>query len=232
MLFRLDLDCVAEPARAEEILHVHAFRQPHRAPLQKLIFDRVFAAFALLFFLPFLLLVALLILVADGRPVFFTQERIGQNGRPFRCLKFRTMVRDADARLKELLDRDPDARREWETTRKLSNDPRIHCIGAILRKTSLDELPQFLNVLRGEMSVVGPRPIVMEEAQYYGTAFKYYIAALPGVTGAWQVSGRSNTSFEERVALDIDYVQNWNFWRDVRIVMRTVSVVLKQDGAR
>lgn len=232
MVFRNDFDTATVWRGIDDTFHLQPTVVRQRSPLNKQVFDRVFAALALLFFMPFFLVITLLLLIADGRPVFFAQERIGQNGRPFRCLKFRTMVHDAEARLAALLQSDPEARREWETTRKLTDDPRIHCIGAILRKTSLDELPQFLNVLRGDMSVVGPRPIVMEEAAYYGADFEEYISVMPGVTGAWQVSGRSNTTFEERVAMDVDYVRNWSFWRDIKIVWRTVAVVLKQDGAR
>nr|WP_211336771.1 sugar transferase [Rhodovulum robiginosum] len=203
-----------------------------RVPLKKQLFDRAFAALALLFFLPFFILITVSLIISDGRPVFFAQERIGRNGRPFRCFKFRTMVRDAEERLEELLRTDPVARQEWNMSRKLTNDPRVSCVGEILRKTSLDELPQFFNVLRGDMSVVGPRPILMEETVYYGRNFQDYMSVKPGVTGAWQVSGRSNTTFEERVAMDVDYVRNWTFLRDLQIVLRTVSVVLKQDGAR
>jgi len=203
-----------------------------RVPLSKLVFDKVFAAGALMFFAPFLGLVAAVILVTEGGPVVFGHERVGLNGRRFRCLKFRTMCRDADTRLEALLQSDPDAKAEWDASRKLSDDPRVTKLGAILRKTSLDELPQFWNVLRGEMSVVGPRPVIEDEAQYYGRYFCDYISVPPGITGAWQVSGRSDTTYDERVALDVDYVQNRSFWGDVKIVFKTVYVILKRDGAR
>ncbi|MEX5727784.1 exopolysaccharide production protein ExoY [Rhodovulum iodosum] len=232
MLFRNDFDTIALVRGIEQNLHLQSSVARQRSQLQKQLFDRAFAALALLFLLPFFVVITLLLLIADGGPVLFSQERIGQHGRPFKCLKFRTMVRDAEARLDELLQADPEARREWQTIRKLTNDPRIHCIGVILRKTSLDELPQFLNVLRGDMSVVGPRPILMEEAVYYGANFKEYMSVKPGVTGAWQVSGRSNTTFEERVAMDVDYVHNRTFWCDLKIIWRTIAVVLKQHGAR
>ena len=203
-----------------------------RIPPGKRLFDIAVASAALVFFAPFLLLVAGLILAREGGPVFFLHERIGQGGRPFRCIKFRTMVKDADARLAELLARDPAARAEWQATQKLANDPRINCLGAFLRKTSLDELPQFLNVLKGDMSVVGPRPVVIEEAHHYGVHFADYIAVRPGVTGAWQVSGRSETTYAERVALDVEYVRNAGLWRDIVIVLKTVKVVLAREGAR
>jgi lipopolysaccharide/colanic/teichoic acid biosynthesis glycosyltransferase len=200
-------------------------------PVVKRTFDIVFAAAALVFFAPFIGLVALAILLREGGPVFFLHERIGHGGRTFRCIKFRTMVKDADARLADLLETDADARAEWAATRKLRDDPRINCLGAFLRKTSLDELPQFWNVLRGEMSIVGPRPIVADEAAYYGGNFADYISVRPGITGAWQVSGRSDTTFAERVALDVDYVTRWSFARDLSIVVRTVGVLLSRRGA-
>ena len=209
-----------------------AMRAPQaRVPLSKQIFDKVFAAAALLFFAPFILIVAAAILITDGRPVFFAHRRVGLHGRSFPCLKFRTMARDADARLQKILQEDPAARAEGEATRKLTRDPRIHCLGAFLRKTSLDELPQFWNVLRGEMSVVGPRPVVAEEAAFYNGHFADYTSVQPGITGAWQVSGRSNTTYDERVQMDVDYIRNRSFWGDVRIVLRTVRAILLRDGA-
>lgn len=205
---------------------------PPPVPFSKRFFDTAFAAMALVFFAPFMLLVAGIILVTEGRPIFFAQERIGHGGKVFRCLKFRTMVCDADVQLRKLLASDPEARAEWEETRKLTNDPRISAIGHILRKSSLDELPQFLNVLRGEMSVVGPRPIVAEEAEKYREHFIDYKAVRPGITGSWQVSGRSDTTYAERVAMDVDYVANRSFWLDVKITVQTVTAVLFQTGAR
>ncbi|WP_212524289.1 sugar transferase [Actibacterium sp. MT2.3-13A] len=200
-------------------------------PLSKRVFDKVFAVAALVFFAPFILLVAAAILIADGRPVFYGHRRVGLDGRSFQCLKFRTMARNSDILLQKHLRDDPAARAEWQATRKLSRDPRVNCLGAFLRKTSLDELPQFWNVLRGEMSVVGPRPVVIEEATFYKGHFADYISVLPGVTGAWQVSGRSNTTYDERVSMDVDYVRNRSFWGDMRIVLKTVSVILTQKGA-
>lgn len=203
-----------------------------RVPVSKRVFDKVFAAAALLFFAPFLVVIAAVILLTDGRPIFYGHRRVGLDGRSFRCLKFRTMVKDADARLQEVLRTDPVARAEWKATRKLSNDPRVNCVGAFLRKTSLDELPQFWNVLRGEMSVVGPRPVVIDEAIFYKEHFADYMSVLPGITGAWQVSGRSDTTYDERVAMDVDYVRNRSFTGDALIVVQTVGVMLSQRGAR
>ncbi len=171
-------------------------------------------------------------LIAEGRPIFYGHQRIGHRGDAFRCWKFRTMVRDADKALQERLAADPALRAEWEATRKLTNDPRVRPLGRFLRRTSLDELPQLWNVLRGEMSMVGPRPVVREELGLYGRHAKAYMSVKPGLTGAWQVSGRSNTTYDERVALDVDYVQNATLWRDLRIVVKTVYVLAAQTGAR
>jgi len=158
--------------------------------------------------------------------------RLGRDGRSFGCLKFRSMVTDGEAVLAAHLAADPRARAEWAATHKLSNDPRITAIGQVLRKTSLDELPQLWNVLRGEMSLVGPRPIVPAEVARYGRAFQTCFAVPPGVTGLWQVSGRSDTSYAERVALDLDYASRWSLRRDIAIMLRTIPAVLAQRGSR
>ncbi|KPQ08984.1 MAG: galactosyltransferase ExoY [Rhodobacteraceae bacterium HLUCCA09] len=198
----------------------------------KRLFDIAFSLAALLFLAPALLLIAGILLWREGGPVFFAHERIGRGGRRFRCIKFRTMVPDAEARLAELLAADPVARAEWQATRKLTNDPRVSCLGDILRRTSLDELPQFINVLRGDMSVVGPRPIIAEELPLYREHSGDYLSVRPGITGLWQVSGRSDTTFDERVALDARYVRERTLAGDVAIVVRTLGVLLSQKGAR
>jgi undecaprenyl-phosphate galactose phosphotransferase len=149
----------------------------------------------------------------------------------FGCLKFRSMVPDADEILKRRLDDDPDARTEWEQGFKLKDDPRITPIGAFLRRTSLDELPQLWNVLKGEMSLVGPRPIIEEELERYGDQVGYYLETRPGITGLWQISGRNNTSYDDRVALDSWYVRNWSLWYDLVILVKTINVVVKGQGA-
>lgn len=208
-----------------------SFGAPFRTSLAKLTFDKVFALLAIVLLIPAFLVISGLILLADGRPVFYAQERVGRNGRRFRCWKFRTMVRDADTQLKEALGQHPEFMAEWLATRKLRNDPRILAVGRFLRRTSLDELPQFWNVLAGDMSVVGPRPVVTDELVYYGADVAAYVSVRPGLTGAWQISGRSNTTYEERVALDLDYINHASFWRDMRIVMKTVRVVLSREGA-
>ena len=180
-----------------------------------------------------LAIISLLIRATSPGRAIYRQERSGKNGKMFLCYKFRTMYRDADARLKEILANDSRAREEWETYRKLTNDPRITPLGRFLRSTSLDELPQIMNVLRGQMSLVGPRPVTVEEiGKYYKENADLCFSVLPGITGLWQVSGRSTTSYEYRISLDAWYVRNWNLWLDVVILIKTVYVVLKKEGAK
>jgi lipopolysaccharide/colanic/teichoic acid biosynthesis glycosyltransferase len=173
-----------------------------------------------------------LIMLNGGAPIF-GHVRIGRGGRPFRCLKFRTMTKDADKVLVELIARDPTLARQWELNFKLDVDPRITRVGKFLRKTSLDELPQLFNVLRGEMSLVGPRPVVADElTRYYGADVFYYRLVRPGITGLWQVNGRSQTSYERRVFLDAWYVRNWNLWTDLVILFNTVPTAILGTGAQ
>jgi len=193
--------------------------------------DIVVAGTALLVLWPLMLMVMLTIRLTDPGPVIFGHERIGFNGRRFRCKKFRSMVTNADVALQRLLERDPAAAQEWAETQKLRNDPRITRIGRILRETSLDELPQLWNVLKGEMSIVGPRPIVNAEVRRYAQSFDAYVATRPGITGLWQVTGRSDCSYDERVALDVDYVRNWSIWRDIAIIAKTFHAVLARKGS-
>ena len=165
-------------------------------------------------------------------PVFFRQKRQGKDGIPFYVWKFRSMYSDADTRLKEILAKDPVQKREWETYFKLKNDPRITKTGRFLRETSLDELPQIINVFSGDMSLVGPRPVLKEELQeYYGDYALYYNSVRPGISGLWQVSGRNDVDYEKRVALDTWYVLNWSLWFDLVILYKTVFVVLNRKGA-
>ncbi|MDG2953757.1 undecaprenyl-phosphate galactose phosphotransferase WbaP [Bisgaard Taxon 10/6] len=167
----------------------------------------------------------------DGGNAIYGHPRIGRNGRTFKCLKFRSMVVNSKEVLEELLAKDPEARAEWEKDFKLKNDPRITKIGAFIRKTSLDELPQLFNVLKGEMSLVGPRPIVKEELERYQEDVDYYLMAKPGMTGLWQVSGRNDVDYDTRVYFDSWYVKNWSLWNDIAILFKTVNVVLNRDGA-
>ena len=188
--------------------------------------------FFLLLIIP-LLFIALIIRITSRGSAIFKQERIGKHGKPFMCYKFRTMYNDAEKRLNTILENDPEARKEWDTYWKLENDPRVTPIGKFLRKTSLDELPQLFNVLGGQMSLVGPRPVTQEEIKrYYKDAAELCFSVLPGITGLWQVSGRSNASYDYRVSLDSWYVRNWNLWLDIVILLKTVNVVIRKEGAR
>ncbi|HEY0204681.1 MAG TPA: undecaprenyl-phosphate galactose phosphotransferase WbaP [Acetobacteraceae bacterium] len=197
----------------------------------KLALDAAGAAMILLAISPVLLAVALLVKL-DGGPVLFSHVRIGAGGRRFNCLKFRSMRTNSAEVLDHLLSTNPAAAVEWAATQKLRNDPRVTRIGAWLRKTSLDELPQLLNVLRLEMSLVGPRPIVEAELPHYGENITYYYETRPGLTGLWQVSGRSDTTYQQRVQLDTWYVKNWTLWHDIAILAKTVPAVLDRTGAR
>ena len=181
------------------------------------------AAVLLLLFSPVMLVVAFLIWRRDGAPVLFGHYRVGRDGKLFRCLKFRSMLRDSERALAEVLRTDPVARAEWERDQKLSNDPRITPVGHFLRKSSLDELPQLFNVLRAEMHLVGPRPITTSELTRYGRARWHYLSVQPGITGLWQVSGRNNTTYEERVALDKTYVEQRSAWTDIGILEGTTQ---------
>jgi lipopolysaccharide/colanic/teichoic acid biosynthesis glycosyltransferase len=181
---------------------------------------------------PLMAIVSFLIWRRDGAPVLFAHYRVGVDGKLFRCMKFRSMLRESEQVLADLLQNDPQARAEWERDQKLSKDPRITGIGHFLRRSSLDELPQLLNVLRGEMSLVGPRPITVAELTRYGKVRWHYLSVRPGITGLWQVSGRNNTSYEERVALDQRYVEQRSLAMDVAILFKTVRVVLLREGAR
>ncbi len=193
--------------------------------------DLSVALAALVMLLPLFIGVALLLRASGQGPVLFCHKRIGRNGQRFGCYKFRTMALDGEAVLNRHLATSEAAAREWRETKKLKSDPRVTPIGAILRKTSVDELPQLINVLRGEMSLVGPRPIVEDEVGRYGAHISAYLRARPGLTGAWQISGRNDVSYEERVRLDADYVQNWSFGRDLVIIVRTIPAVLRAQGS-
>ena len=207
-------------------------RVSYPSVVSKRVFDVGFASLAILAFIPVYVAIALCIRLSTGGPVLFAHHRVGRNGATFPCWKFRTMVPDAELRLSELLSSNPQALREWESHRKISNDPRIiPGIGHFLRRTSLDELPQFFNILTGDMSVVGPRPVTDEEVVQYGSAAQHYLSVRPGVTGLWQSSGRNDLSFEERVAMDVEYVENWTFLGDLRLVWTTALQVIPCRGS-
>lgn len=200
------------------------------ARILKRVFD-LFAALALLALgWPVLAYIAWRIR-EDGGPAIYAHKRVGQSGKVFACYKFRSMRVDAEEQLRDLLASDPALRVEWEKEFKLKDDPRVTAIGHFLRRTSLDELPQLFNVLKGEMSLVGPRPVVRKELERYGDDVDYFLMVRPGMTGLWQVSGRNDVNYETRVYLDTWYVKNWSLWYDIAILFKTIRVVLKREGA-
>jgi exopolysaccharide production protein ExoY len=199
------------------------------SPKRAIDFAIALAAIILLF--PLMLIIMGLIKLAMGGSIFFAHSRIGYRGRRFHCYKFRTMVVNAEEVLARHLAGDLHAAQEWRETRKLRNDPRVTSFGRLLRKSSLDELPQLINVLRGDMSCVGPRPIVPDELQRYGPHATEYLQARPGLTGMWQVSGRNALDYADRVALDSHYVRNWSLWTDLAILGKTLFAVMKFDEA-
>lgn len=205
------------------------FRKWNR--VAKRIFDVVAATLLLIPAIPIGAIIAVAIAIESPGPVFFVHDRIGRFGRRFRLWKLRSMVPNADEALSRYFQSHPGSAKEWEQTHKLKNDPRVTCVGRVLRRTSLDELPQLLSVIRGDMSMIGPRPIVESELGKYGAAFDLYTQVRPGLTGLWQVSGRTDTSYRERIALDTAYIQNWSFCTDLMILLKTVRVVLFGHGA-
>lgn len=199
--------------------------------LEKWVLDKALAVVAMVLLSPFFVVLPILIKLSSKGPVFYRQNRLGLHGRPIRVWKFRSMYADADERLKTILASDPVAAAEWKANFKLQNDPRITPLGKILRKTSLDELPQLFNVFAGDMAIVGPRPIVQAEVEYYGSSYEVFSSVLPGITGLWQASGRSDTDYDQRVALDVQYVLNWSPWFDIWIIIKTAFSVLLMRGA-
>lgn len=213
------------------------FRQPRnveQSPIGGVLkrsFDITGAAVGIVLISPLFFLIALLIKFSDGGSVFYGHRRIGRDGTPFFCLKFRTMAENGDELLAAHFAANPEAREEWASTRKLQNDPRVTTAGSILRKLSLDELPQIINILRGEMSIVGPRPVVKDEIDLYGPSAVYYFKSRPGLTGLWQVSGRNDVSYDARIAFDRHYVENWSFRKDLWIIVKTVPAVCMSRGS-
>lgn len=199
----------------------------------KRLFDVIFSLSVLILFFPLYLILATLIAISSPGPIFYVQERVGKNYKPFGCLKFRTMVDNADDLLSDLMTTSPHLRQEFEDNFKLKQDPRITAIGKFLRLTSLDEFPQFWNVLKGDMSVVGPRPLVPEELPKYGRYMDKVLTIQPGITGLWQVSGRNDIPYNQRVQIDVYYVNARNVWLDLWIVFKTIGVIIfpKNNGA-
>ena len=192
----------------------------------KKFFDLLFSIVFFIICLPLFIVISILIKFNSRGPIFFSQKRLGKNNIPFSCIKFRTMHPEAKDILENILAKNPLLKKEFDESHKIKNDPRITVIGKFLRKTSLDELPQFINVLKGEMSIVGPRPIVKGEKKKYGKYLKEVLSVKPGITGLWQVSGRNNLTYKTRVLLDLNYVRNSNFLMDFRIIIRTFGVIL------
>ena len=198
--------------------------------LMKRAIDVIFSL-ALMVLLFFPMLIIYLLVKSDGGPGFFLHERVGRYGKLFNCIKFRSMQQNSNVILSEFFKDNPDAQREWELKHKLVYDPRVTRFGRYLRRMSLDELPQLFNVLLGDMSLVGPRPIVLQEVDKYGSHIEFYTQVRPGITGLWQISGRSNTTYEYRVSLDVWYIKNWSIWYDIGILFKTLGVVLSRHGS-
>jgi exopolysaccharide production protein ExoY len=224
-------DAVSAPGKPSPAGNAGTYFEAPLGGRSKRMADVLIAATALVLAAPVMLVVALLIRMTLGGPTVFSHSRVGFRGKPFNCYKFRSMVANSAEVLSQHLANNPDAAREWEECRKLRNDPRVTLLGQMLRKSSLDELPQLFNVLRGEMSCIGPRPIVQDELCRYGSHVGEYLQARPGLTGLWQVSGRSSTDYAERVSLDSHYVRNWSPWLDFVILLRTVIAVMRFDRA-
>ena len=209
-----------------------SFDKPALALRAKRLTDLSVALLTLVLLGPLMVAICIAMRISDPGPILFRQTRIGKAGREFKCYKFRSMVLEAERILNDHLEQDENARRERQANQKLTVDPRITPLGSFLRRTSLDELPQLFNVLAGDMSLVGPRPIVRGEIPKYDDKIQYYLAVRPGITGLWQVSGRSDCSYPERVALDARYVSDWSLKLDFIILLKTVPAVLLQSGSR
>lgn len=223
-------EAIRIPAADPSWPHSGAQVQLRSAPLggwPKRAIDIVIALVALPLLSPLMLISMILIKLTMGGPVIFAHYRIGHNGQLFPCFKFRTMVSNADEVLERHLAENPEAEREWRNTMKLKSDPRVNMLGRVLRKSSIDEIPQLVNVLRGEMSCVGPRPIIADELPRYDTHLSEYLQARPGMTGVWQISGRNTLDYAQRVALDCEYIRNWSVWRDLVILGKTIFVLAK-----
>lgn len=198
----------------------------------KRILDYAVVVPGILFLLPAFALISAAVLIADGRPIFFRHKRVGENGKTFNCLKFRTMRKNSEDMLADMLALDEARAKEWNATQKLIGDPRVHPLGRLLRASSLDELPQFFNVIMGDMSLVGPRPVTEDELPRYDAAIGYYLSMKPGITGLWQVSRRADTTYEQRVAMDVEYFRSRSLGRDIVILAKTVGVVLFATNER
>jgi len=218
------------PQHDSALIRLHNnLHKPHHM-LVKRTFDILASALALILISPFMLVLYYLV-TRDSGPFLYKQQRVGKGGQLFNCWKIRSMVTDSDERLKRYLEDNPGAKEEWETNFKLKNDPRVTRLGRFIRKCSIDELPQLWNVLIGDMSLVGPRPIVIEEKSYYGVSYNYYEDSKPGITGLWQISGRSDIDYSERVNMDVTYSRNWSLWLDIVIILKTIPTIMGRSGA-
>lgn len=221
----------------ENVLALDVYKKESKALkyinlILKRIIDIVGAIVGIMILIPLTIVIFMVNLISgDNGPLFYSHNRIGKNGKHFKMYKFRTMVTDSEQKLKELLENNEEARKEWEENRKLKNDPRITKIGNILRKTSLDEFPQFVNVLKGEMSLVGPRAVVDDEIEKFGELKEKVLSVKPGVTGYWAANGRSDTSYDERVVMEATYVDKFSIFMDIKILFKTVISVIKKEGA-
>lgn len=220
-----------EATMVETIEKAHFYARKKIYHFMKRIFDIVVSVFCLIILLPIFLLICILIKLDSKGTIFYKHKRIGKNGEYIYLYKFRSMYSDSKERLEELL-KDPKIREEWEENYKLEHDPRITKVGNILRKTSLDELPQLLNILKGDMSLVGPRPVIDEEIEKYGLYKKKFLSVTPGLTGWWACNGRSCTSYEKRMELELYYVENCSIWLDIKCILKTIIVVIKRDGSK
>ena len=228
------MDIFADTRNAFDITAMKASQSFSKKPVgmaYKRALDVAIALSGIVLLAPLLLLCFVLTVATSPGPALFRHRRVGFGGKPFGCLKFRTMAVDASERLRHLLATDPRAAAEWAATRKLRNDPRVTAFGAIMRKSSLDELPQLFNVLKGDMSIVGPRPVTEEELERYASSIDAYLACRPGITGLWQVSGRSSTTYDKRIAYDTFYAQNWSVALDAKIIIVTIPAVLFAENA-
>lgn len=232
-MFRSNEEVADVPRRTSwQVAESDSFDDARPALLAKRLIDIAGALFFFTAFLPLFLLIALGVRLTSQGPIFYSQERIGRHGRSFRFHKFRSMVVNSEEVFNSFLDSDHEARSQWEQYQKLERDPRITWFGWFIRRTSLDELPQMWNVLKGDMSLVGPRPCMPGQKNLYGPHWAAYCAVRPGLTGLWQVSGRNRLTYRQRVALDASYVREWTFWLDVKILLRTVGAVLSGEGSR
>ncbi len=223
------MQAVQSPQTVQENLEYTSTQQKKSYLIAKRIFDVLSAGAALLVLLPVFIVLSLLIALDSEGPVIFKHKRVGKNGKPIALYKFRSMVNDAEEAIKRFT---PEQKAEWEKSFKLENDPRITKIGAFLRKTSLDELPQLLNIIKGDLSVVGPRPVVDEEVERYGENKEKFLSVTPGLTGYWQAYARSDCSYEQRIEMELYYVDHASFWWDIKIIFATVGAVLSRKGAR